>query len=264
MVFIILFIFVILSPSAYAAEDVSNQSTQLLGNWSRLNDLYFENVRLSEADTYTGYAQLRSGFASQSKSVEVYAVSRIGADSRTNMDPSGGIYNDNFVFAGAGIDYLGLLPGVRATFQAGGSFDLSSKIHEGGFDLRTGFQTYHEIPLAGDRLYNEIYSEALYFQRYINILGSVQYRTVYSAFRWKKGNHGFEIAPVLNLVAAADSSGLDYNRFAEARLGPRLVYRGPISLALTPQYVWGTRWARPTDLPYYTDFRILLTGFISL
>jgi len=232
--------------------------------WAGLNELYFENSRLSRVDTFVGYSQLRAGGVWTPGLLEMYAVARLGADSRTNLDSSSNVYNDNFVFAGIGVDYLGLLPGVRLTLQMGGSFDLSEKIHRGGFDYRIGTQSYHEIAWNSGTLTSEVYSEALYFERYRNLLGSVQFRTIYHPFQWKLGKYSLDLGPLISWVGSLDSEGLDYNRFMELRVGPRLTLRGPITLALSPHYVWGGRWARPTDLMNYQDFRVLLTGFISL
>ncbi len=239
--------------------DIQNQS-----HWTNLNEIYFENSRLTRADTYAAFGQVRSGGHWVPGQIEAYAITRMGADSRTILDSSNNIYNDNYVFAGVGIDYLGLLQGVRLGLQIGGSFDLSSKIQEGGFDYRIGTQSYHEIEWVKRNLLSEIYSEALYYRRYNNLLSSVQFRTIYNLFQWNEVGHRIELGPMINLVGSTDLDGLDYNRFIELRMGPRLTFRGPITLSLSPFYTFGSRWERPTTLPTYQDFRVLLTGFISL
>jgi hypothetical protein len=231
--------------------------------WARLNDIYFENIRLSRADTFVGYIQLRSGVRSITSQVESYAVVRAAMDTRTMLGTLADVYSDNFFFAGAGLDYLGFFPGIRLTAQIGASMDLSSKIHQGGFDYRFGSQSYHEIPW-NEGLKSEIYSEALYLRRYSNFLAALQFRTFYSVARWKVGGQSADLGPLVTLVGSLDSGGLDYNRFAELRLGARLTLQGPLTLALSPYYVFGGRWARPTDLANYRDFRVLLSGSISL
>jgi hypothetical protein len=234
--------------------------------WTGLNEVYFESLRLSNIDTVAGYTQIRSGALWAPVQLEGYAIARMSADTRTLMDSSSYVYNDNYLFAGVGFDFLGIAPGTRLTLQVGGSFDLTNKIHESGFDFRFGSQTYHEVSWIQKYLRSEIYSEALYFQRYKDILGSLQFRTIYKIWdvTMGGGRTGLELGPLVNLVGSFDTVGLDYNRFLEARIGPRLTFRGPISLALTPYYVWGGRWGRPTDLPNYQDFRVLLTGFFTL
>lgn len=233
-------------------------------NFPLFGEVYFESTRLTEAKTFAGFTQVRTGRAWESGQLETYITARMGADSRTNSENSLSVYNDNFVFTGVGVDYLGILPGFRATSQVGASFDLSSKIHSGGFDFRIGSQSYHEINWIGRKLVSEVYSELLYFRRYLNLLGNIQFRTVYNLVTASIGNTRLEFAPLVNIVGAVDSQGLDYNRFGELRMGARITFRGPITVALSPYYVLGARWARPTNTPQYEDFRILLTGFISI
>jgi hypothetical protein len=255
IIFYILIFFQSLS-NCFAEVSTSEVNTQ----WRGMNDIYFENIRLSNANTFVGYTQLRSGVTSSSSQIESYAVLRAAADSRTLLGGAEeSVYNDNFLFAGAGLDYLGFLPGVRLTLQLGASFDLSSKIHQGGLDYRLGSQSYHEIHWSEGGLRSEIYSEALYLRRYSNFLSAVQLRTFYSLGRLKVGGGHLNFGPLVNLVASLDSQGLDYNRFAEVRLGARLTLEGPFSIALSPYYVSGGRWARPTNLANYGDFRVLLS-----
>ncbi|MEO5970822.1 MAG: hypothetical protein ABIQ95_12920 [Bdellovibrionia bacterium] len=258
IVFSILF-FSQYSPNCFCEESVIVEPS----TWARLNDIYFENIRLSKADTFVGYTQIRSGMSSLTNHIESYAVIRAAMDTRTLLGTMADVYNDNFLFVGAGFDYLGFLPGVRLTAQAGASMDLSSKIHQGGLDYRFGSQSYHEIRW-NEGLKSEIYSEALYFRRYSNFLTALQFRTIYSLAHWKFGAHSMDLGPLATLVGSLDSEGLDYNRFAEVRLGARLTLQGPFTFALSPYYVIGGRWARPTDLANYADFRVLLSGSISL
>ena len=157
-----------------------------------------------KADTVTTYEQLRSGWAFGTQ-WEAYGVSRLGGDTRTVLDSSDAVYNDNYVFFGVGVDYLGLFPGVRAVAQIGVSEDLNSKIHMGGPDGRTGFMTYHEIRPSHFPIYSEIYSEELYVHRYRNVLASLQTRFLYDAVVWRFNPEGAKklvVAPMANLVLA--------------------------------------------------------------
>ncbi|MBI2711454.1 MAG: hypothetical protein HYX41_01135 [Bdellovibrio sp.] len=107
-------------------------------------DLYSEESALGQAKTLTTYTQVRAGLKTQSQ-LEFYGSARFGADSRTMFEKGTSVYNDNYLFLGAGVDYLGLLPGVRTVFQVGVSKDLSNKLDAGGLDGRVGVVTYHEI-----------------------------------------------------------------------------------------------------------------------
>ena len=140
---IILFMLFFFNVASGRAEESSLNDNS---SWVRLNDIYFESIRLSNIDTVAGYVQVRSGLSSALRQVEAYAVVRSSMDTRTLWGSSSGVYNDNFFFGGGGVDYLGLLPGLRLTAQVGASLDLSDKIHQGGFDYRVGTQSYHEIP----------------------------------------------------------------------------------------------------------------------
>jgi hypothetical protein len=139
--------------------------------------------------------------------------------------------------------------------QLGASTDISSKIQRGGLDTRLGFITFHELRPGAFPVYFQIYSESLYIGRYSNILSSIQFRAFYDVLR---STH-FELAPMVSLVGAIDSQALDYNRFIESRLGFGLKWTEGFTVALTPYYVFGGRWDRPTTLPRYQDFRALVT-----
>lgn len=256
-IILVLFLY---SPNSMSADSSSDSKS----DWALMNNIYFENIRLSAADTVAGYAQLKAGGVTAAAKTEIYAVVRMGMDSRTNLESSNNIYNDNYLFAGAGADYLGLGNGIRLTFQVGGSVDLNNKIHQGGFDYRLGTQTFHEIAWNSDSLTTEVYSEALYFRRYRNFLGSIQLRNIYHPFHWNLGGSRMDLGPVMNLVSSVDALGLEFNNFVEVRIGPRLTFQGPLTWTLTPYYAWGARWLRPTSLPDYQDFRVLLTGSISI
>jgi hypothetical protein len=218
------------------------------------SDLYSEQIGMSRVETFATYSQLRYGWR-HDRSWETYATLRFGADTRTILDTSNSIYNDNYLFFGVGVDYLGLIPGVRAVTQIGASTDVSSKIQLGGLDTRLGIVTFHELRPGVVPVYFQIYSESLYIRRYSNILSNIQFRSFYDVL---KSNH-FELAPTVALVGAIDSQALEYNRFVEARAGFGLKWSGDFTVSLTPYYVLGTRWDRPTSLPRYQDFRALVT-----
>lgn len=222
-------------------------------------DLYSEQTALAQAQTFATYTQLRAGWRLNSK-FELYGAARFGADSRTLLDQGTSVYNDNYLFLGAGVDYLGPFTGVRLVFQAGASMDLSSKINAGGFDARTGVVTFHELRSAEiANLYSEIYTESLYIQRYHNLLASAQVRLFYSGFDVSSVlSKRFKFEPMLNLVTSMDSGGLDFNRFFESRAGFRFVYRGPVDVMLIPYYTLGSRFQGPAGKLGYQDFRGLL------
>ncbi len=222
-------------------------------------DLYAEGVYLGAAKTTAGLMNLRAGDVPL-EGLEVYGVSRLGGDTRTYLETSDSVYNDNFMFLGAGVDYLGLLPGVRMSFQIGGSFDLNSKINREGFDLRTGVFTYHETPGPTEEWLQEIYSESLYVRRYRNFLASLQWRLVYNG--WSAGD--WELSPLGSMVMSVDSQGFDYNRFVELRGGFRFRNREWANLAFQPMYVAGARWnADDVTRASYQEFRFLVTMFTA-
>ena len=247
MMFILLsLLFWILPQNGFAAE--------------LFNDFYSENSGFLKTQTVATYFQLRSGLRASSD-WETYAATRFGGDTRTALGADDAIYNDNYLFLGLGVDYLGLLPGVRAVAQVGVSEDMNRKINLGGPDGRFGFMSYHELH-GSSPFYAEIYSEELYVHRYRNILATVQARILQDWFVLNTGGRSrrLVLSPLANFVLSADSEGLDYNRFAEARLGFRLSLNGPITFILNPYYALGTRWERPTDYPTYQDFRLLVVA----
>ncbi len=224
--------------------------------------VYFEAVHLKIADTFAGLLYPKAGYCWEELGLETYAAVRAGGDSRTHLDRGDAIFNDNFLFTGAEVDYLGLLRGVRLPAQAGPPFDLNRKIHKAGFDYRAGEQSYHKIewPLAF-HVTTEIYTEALYVRRYRNLMSAAQFRNVHRTFEWDAAGGRFELGPFLTGVASIDSKRFDYNRFLEGHLGGRVRYFGPLALQLSAYYVRGARWERPTTLPDYEDFRVLLSGY---
>jgi len=233
---------------------------------TRITDIYSEGAYFNRIDSTAGLLVTRFGAAWNRVHLETYGTIRIGADARTLLDTTNGVFNDNFLFVGVGVDAVSLLPGLRLTAQVGHSYDLTSKIDRAGFDYRTGAQTYHEILWPVPNLFSEIYSEFFYIRRYRDAYGALQLRTGHNS--WVKETakgHRIELAPLVNGIFAIDTRALDYNRFVEVGFGPRLTYRWPgtMSLSLRPFYVLGARWERPTTLPTYDDFRVLLTAFIA-
>ena len=250
----------LISPQVYAATPASEVNQK---NSNFFSDLYSEQQGLGQAQTLTTFTQLRAGIRNSSQ-FEFYAAARFGADSRTLFEKGTSVYNDNYLFMGVGVDYPGLLPGVRAILQLGGSKDLSNKLDSGGLDGRAGVVTYHEFrPRNTLGFFSEVYSEALYVHRYKNLMMSGQLRLFYGGLSTSKlfGEsfaQKFKIEPMLYGVVSFDSAGLDFNRFVEARMGVRVRYHGPIEVQLLPHYVVGGRYQQPTQYPAYQDLRLLL------
>ena len=230
--------------------------------WKLYSSTYFEAVHLHSAETFAGLVVPKLGVNNPELGIEIYGTARTGVDSRTYLDPSDAIYNDNYLFLGAGIDYVKLLHGVRLSFQLGHSFDLNSKIKRAGFDIRTGFMTYHEIDWVPAIFRNEIYSEGFYVRRYQDVIGSIQARSFLILWRSSPDRYrGFETGPYLNLMASRDTSDFDYNRFLEAQYGARIRYQAPMTLAFHVLGVIGHRTDSNDPHQHYDDFRLLLTGY---
>ncbi len=226
-------------------------------------EAYTEGSSLSSVSTVAGLLQVRAGW--RLSSIELYGVARLGSDSRTLLEASNAVYNDNAIFAGAGADWLPPIPGVRLVAQLGGSLRLTQKAKESGWDARAGAVTYHELSGPGVDVFHEMYSEAIYVRRHADLFASVQGRTGYRLVEWDWGPARLELSPLASLAVSSDLSGQDYNRFFELGLGPRLSARkaGDFTISLRPYYVLGTRWQRPTSEPRYDDFRVLLAGFFA-
>lgn len=226
------------------------------------SEFYGESVYLDRIATNVFYGQLRGGMRSRDYHWEYYTTLRGAGDTRTGGTPFE-IYNDNYLFAGGGVDYYGLLPGVRMISQVGYSWDLQKQIQKKGFDMRLGGAGYWEIPFWSTPLLEEIYTSALYVHRYRYSIGTLQLRTVYRFLNRQLGSSKFrlEAGPMLTLVGNTDTFGYDYNRYMEARIGPRLNLRGPVAISMQPYYAWGSRWERPTNLPTYHDLRMLITVY---
>lgn len=233
--------------------------------WGSFYSLYYEGVYLNRADTLAGLIVPRLGVKDSETGVELYGVMRAGMDSRTFLEESDQIYNDNFLFLGIGVDQASVFPGVRLSFQIGHTMDLNPKIHLGGFDLRSGFMTYHEMSWIPRKLRSEYYSEGFYVHRYRNFLGGFQVRT-FAPLIGVPGSpyEGMELGPELRLQINGDTEGYDYNRFVEAQAGIRLEYHTPLAIALHVLEVFGRRLELDSPVGAYTDFRVLLTGMFGI
>ncbi len=231
--------------------------------WKLFGATYAEAVHLNRSDTFAGLLVERVGLQNEKAGLETYAVVRIGADSRTYLERSDAVYNDNYLFTGLGVDYTQLLPGLRLSLQGGYSFDLTDKIKRAGIDYRAGFMTYHEIRWTS-RFRNEIYSEGFYIRRYRDFFAALQLRSFFAAWQNDADPYkGFEAGPYLNFTGSHDSADFDYNRFVEAHYGARIRYQGPLTLALQAFGVSGHHTDGNSSLPAYTDFRVLLTGYFE-
>ncbi len=253
------FFIIFISTSVCAEENKANAPS----TWSLFSSTYFEGVRLDHSDTFAGLLVERAGLEEKEFGVETYGVARIGADSRTVLDRSDAIYNDNYFFLGAGVDYLKLISGLRLSAQFGYSFDLSSKIKKAGFDIRAGFMTYHEKRWC-PFFRNEIYSEGFYVRRYQDVIFGLQLRSFLVLLHDEADPYkGFEAGPYVNLVGSEDTTDLNYNRFIEAHYGARVRYQAPVTVALQAYGVLGHRLDSGDPVGNYSDFRVLLNGYFE-
>ena len=233
--------------------------------WDTFFSAYYESVWLDRAQTAAGLLVPRVGVKSPEQGFEIYLTSRVGVDSRTYLEQSDQIYNDNFLFLGMGVDQVSWIKGVRFSLQTGTSIDLNPKINLGGFDLRAGFMTYHEIEWMPDRLRSEIYSEAFYIRRYRNGLGSLQLRTFLPLTSQGRSRYeGLELGPEIEGVISGDTHGFDYNRFVEGLLGLRLQVHTPLSIGVHALGVRGRRLDPESAIGSYSDFRFLVTGYFEM
>ncbi|NDG85080.1 MAG: hypothetical protein EBX52_08595 [Proteobacteria bacterium] len=232
--------------------------------WDTFYSLYYESAYLDRAGTGAGLFVPRFGITDPSRGLEVYVTSRVGVDSRTFLEQSDQIYNDNFLFIGMGVDQVTWIKGVRFSLQTGSSIDLNPKINLGGFDVRAGFMSWHELEWIPRSLRTEIYSEAFYVRRYRNTLGSLQLRNFWPVLtRGSSRYEGLELGPELEGVISGDTVGYDYNRFVEGIAGVRLQIHTPLSIALHVLGVRGQRLESGSPIGAYTDFRLLLTGYFG-
>ncbi len=233
--------------------------------WDNFLSVYYESAYLDRARTGAGLLVPKFGVSDPKSGLQIYFTSRVGVDSRTFLEQSDQIYNDNFLFLGAGIDQVSWIPGVRFSLQAGNSIDLNPKINLGGFDVRTGWMSYHEKEWISQGLRTEIYSEALYIRRYRNILGSLHARNFWPILPAGRSRYeGFEFGPSLQFVVSGDSAGFDYNRLFEAQAGVRAQFHTPLAIALHLLGVRGARLDPESPIGRYADFRILITGYYEL
>lgn len=226
--------------------------------------VYYESAYLDRAGTGAGLFVPRFGIADRDRGYEVYLTTRVGVDSRTFLEQSDQIYNDNFLFLGMGVDQVGWIKGVRFSLQTGSSIDLNPKINLGGFDLRAGFMTWHELEWIPGSLRTEVYSEVFYVRRYRNALASLQLRNFWPVVtRGKSRYEGVELGPELEAVVSGDTAGYDYNRFIEGIAGARLQIHTPLSITLHVHGVRGQRLDPGGPVGAYQDFRVLLTGYFG-
>ena len=228
-------------------------------------EAYFEGVHLDRVATNTGFFYGKAGYCADS--LQFGLVTRLGADTRTASDPSNSIFNDNYLFLGAGVTWLNVVPGVRLIGEAGYSFDLSKKINRAGTDFRTGWMSYHELAFAALSVTAEFYTEGLYVHRYRNFLMDYQPRLFWGML---KPDPSLTIGPLVGLNFSFDSADYDYNRFLEVNYGAKAKWfpssntdHSGMSLGLQLYGVRGFRTDRPTDLAAYSDFRILFFGYFN-
>ncbi len=232
--------------------------------WDRFFSAYYESAYLNRAGTGAGLFVPRMGFSNPETGLEVYLVARTGIDSRTFLEQSDQIYNDNFLFMGAGIDQTRWVKGVRFSLQAGYSMDLNPKIKLGGADLRAGMLSYHEFEWIPNSLRTEIYSEAFYVRRYRNMLGSIHLRNFWPVIQTGADRYqGAEFGPLIQGVASGDTAGFDYNRFLEGQFGVRLLFHKPITLGIHALAVRGYRFEKSSPIGAYQDARAVITGMLA-
>lgn len=232
--------------------------------WDSFFSTYYEAAYLNRAGTGAGLFVPRAGFYHPKSGVEVYLVARTGIDSRTFLESSDRIYNDNFLFTGLGVDQRTWIPGVRLSLQAGYSIDLNPKINLGGADLRAGFLSYHELEWVKNSLRSEVYSEAFYVRRYRNALASLHVRNFWPCVSTGKDRFdGLELGPALQGVVSGDTAGFDYNRFLELQYGVRMQFHVPSAIAIHFLGVNGRRWEKTSPIGDYHDARVLMTGMIQ-
>jgi hypothetical protein len=249
---------------AYFFISFSSIAETTAPGWDRFFSAYYESAYLNRAGTGAGLFVPRMGFSNPGSGWEVYLVARTGIDSRTFLEQSDQIYNDNFLFLGAGVDQVAWVKGVRFSLQAGYSMDLNPKIKLGGADLRAGMLSYHELEWFPNSLRTEIYTEAFYVRRYRNILGSVHVRNFWPLLRTGEDRYqGVELGPVIQGVASGDTAGFDYNRFFEGQFGARLLFHKPIALGVHALAVRGYRFEGSSPIGAYQDARVVITGMLS-
>lgn len=234
------FVLLFLSPWGDAARADHSQ---------RFADLYAESSWLARTQTVASLAHLRGGWRWPVARIETYAGLRLGSDTRTLLSKEDAIYNDNYIFPHAGIDWLPL-GGLRIFTQIGYSFDLKESVQREGFDYRAGGLFYLETPLS--KVVMENYSESIYVRRYRNLLTAHQLRFFLPLF-WQG-----KIGPVAGVALQTDSAGFAYNRFAELRAGARLKAHlgGNFFVLVQPYYAGVRRYSGQTA--NYGEFRTLV------
>lgn len=239
-------------------------SAQAMGT-SPCAEAYFEGVHLDRVETQPGLVYGKVGYCVSR--FQLGLVARVGGDSRTATESSSAVYNDNYGFVGAGVALPDALPGVRLLVEGGYSFDLSPKIHRRGPDFRGGWMSYHETFLPLHALTGELYSEGLYVHRYRNFISSLQPRLFWGLL---KPAEEFVVGPVAGLNLSYDTAVYNYNRFLEINYGlkgkwlPHFIDPASgFSFGAQVYGVRGFRTERNTELPAYSDFRVLFFGYFS-
>jgi hypothetical protein len=206
------------------------------------SDFYAEGHYLGNAKTLTGYSQIRGGQKIESP-FELYAVTRIGADSRTLLETGNAVFTDNMLFLGAGIDAPINSLGLRPSVQIGYSFDLSDKISKSNWDARIGLFGFWALPIAKD-LKTEFYTEAFWSRRLNNTFLAPQGRLFWSPLKIAKG----ELGPQLTIVASTDQKKRFDDRILEERIGLRYSsLESRIAVLVSPYWAWTQKWYRPTN-----------------
>lgn len=240
------------------------------------SDLYTENSYFASLGSLYSATQMRFGVPSSAFQFfgmgrfEVYANLRLYGDSKTVLEAGPRIFNDSYLFAGLGVDYLFQERGLRLISQWGFSQDLREKILLTGLDYRVGWASFHDLHPFSNAFHTEIYSEGFYFQRYRNFISSLQVRLLYDVLDMRLadglgGKHParFQVSPFLTPVATVDSEGLDYNRTGELRVGARFQIGSNFQLGFSPYYSllksWSPAQAGATRFGR-DEFRVLLNG----
>ncbi len=231
-------------------------------------EVYFESVGYDHAGTL--YTTLRpkwgwSLFEGEKSRIESYALLRLDMDSKTLAATDGAIVTDNYFFAGAGVDWMGVLPGVRLTALAGYAKDLVERSQRSGVEVRAGWISDHRIVLSssGPRLSEEIYTDGLYIRRYRDFIASAQARTYWELLGKEGSTSSWDFGPLLTGAFSVDSERDSGWRYAELRAGGRLRFKYDIQLTLQAYALRGVSYDAQPAAQYYDDSRIVLTGGVS-
>ncbi|MBS1958609.1 MAG: hypothetical protein JST80_03975 [Bdellovibrionales bacterium] len=226
-------------------------------------DFYFEGNYLGRSDNYVGFGHLRVG--EKFNDLEIYGAVRGSHDTRSDSSPLGQVYNDNFIFAGVGADYV--LPfsrGFRLRGQIGSSFNLlNPSSQKEGPVFEAGLLSWHEGSLGSSDFGFENYGEAFYIHRYENMIMSDQFRVMYKRFEGRSGSYALGAYPIAMGVIGFDTNEIFYNRFVDVRGGVRFQARKQsIVFSITPEYVVGKYIGQNTAS--YNEFRLLAVIYAEI